>query len=155
MTRGRPTRAQETRAAEERYATDEAAMSPLHIDPTEIPPDMVYRWVRMSVRGQQDEANVLNRTRDGWVPVPAERHQSYSKGRLFPGMRSSVDDDTIIRHVDMVLCEKSKRAVERDREKMNRENIEILQSTPGLENLPGGYVKQNTQGISRAGFQGD
>jgi hypothetical protein len=150
----RPTRADETRSADERYSVDEFKTSPLHIDPNEIPPDMEYRWVRMSVRGMEDQDNVRARTRTGWTPVPADRHPSYSGGVLFPGMTSRIDDSNLIVSRDSVLCEKPKRILKREREALARENLEIMQSTPGLENMPGGYVRENRSSVSH-GFQGD
>jgi hypothetical protein len=151
----RPTRADESRAANERYVIDEYRTGLPHVPSDEIPPNMCYRWVAEFVRGAMDEGNVRNKTASGWRAVPASRHPSIASGSLFPGARPTVDDATIIRFNGLVLCEKEKRLVERERNAMLQENLEILQSTPGLENLPGGYVKANNQDISRAGFQGD
>lgn len=147
----RPTRADDLRSTEERYVVNDAATSPLYVcDPSEIPPDMEYRWVRETVRGYVDEDNVLNKTRNGWTPVPASRHSAYSAGSLFPGMKPLHDDNSIIRHSGLVLCEKPKRLVDAERNRRQREHMEIMQSTPGLEAMPGGYVRENRQSISQA-----
>lgn len=151
----RPTRADESRAAEERFVVNDVKSSPLYIDPHEIPPDVEYAWVRESVLGAVDEANVRNKTRDYWAAVPASRHPGYARGGLFPGMKPLHDDNTIIRYNGLVLCEKPKRLVERARQERLREHMEIMQSTPGMEHLSTGFVRENRQTISQGGFQGD
>ena len=54
-------------------------------------PDYVYRWVRVSVRGNTDTINVSNRLRGGWVPVKEEEFPGlalfpYDPTARFPGM---------------------------------------------------------------------
>lgn len=150
----RPTRADESRASEERFVVNEAASSPLYVcEEHEIPPDMEYAWVRMSVRGYEDRANVQKRTRAGWTPVPANRHAAYSRGSLFPGMKANEGEETIIQYDGLVLCEKPKRILERERAARHRENLEIMESTPGLDAMPQGYVKANSQTMTHGGFQ--
>lgn len=150
----RPTRADESRASEERTVINDSTTSPLYVcEEHEIPPDMEYAWVRMTVRGYEDRANVQKRTRAGWTPVPATRHASYSRGSLFPGMKSNEAEETIIQYDGLVLCEKPKRQLQKERAARHRENMEILESTPGLDAMPQGYVKANSQTLSQAGFQ--
>jgi len=150
----RPTRVDESRASEERFVVNEAAASPLYVcEEHEIPPDMEYAWVRMTVRGYEDRANVQKRTRNGWSPVPATRHAAYSRGSLFPGMKSSEAEETIIQYDGLVLCEKPKRLLQKERAARQRENMEIMESTPGLDAMPQGYVKANAQTMTHGGFQ--
>lgn len=34
----------------------------------------VYRWIRLSMAGQNDAMNVSSKLREGWEPVPAKEH---------------------------------------------------------------------------------
>jgi hypothetical protein len=150
----RTLRLDESRSSEERLVINDAATSPLYVcEPHEIPPDVEYAWVRMTVRGYEDRANVQKRTRAGWTPVPASRHAAYSRGSLFPGMKSNEAEETIIQYDGLVLCEKSKRILQKERSARHRENMEIMESTPGLDAMPQGYVKANSQTMTQAGFQ--
>lgn len=147
----RPTRADDSRSTEERYVVNDAKTSPLYVcDPSEIPPDMEYCWVRESVVGYVDEPNVRQKTRSGWTPVPSSRHSAYSTGSLFPGMKPLHDDSSIIRYGGLVLCEKPKRQVAAENAARQREHLEIMRSTPGLESMPGGYVRENKQTMTHA-----
>ena len=43
-----------------------------------IPPSgYVYRWLRESMVGQDDKANMSKRIREGWEPVRAEDHPEF------------------------------------------------------------------------------
>ena len=66
-------------------------------------PDYVYRWIRISSKGQSDTSNVSNKMRAGWVPVSAEEAPSIMPIKdphsRFPGM---------IEHGGHLLCKISK-----------------------------------------------
>lgn len=48
---------------------DENTPDRFRIPPDEIPDDVQLQWVRLSIMGQPDEANVRYRTKAGWNPV--------------------------------------------------------------------------------------
>lgn len=46
--------------------------------PVELFPEgFTYQWIRESTYGEPDRPNLLARGRQGWRPVPAERHPEY------------------------------------------------------------------------------
>lgn len=42
-----------------------------------VPEGFTYQWIRESTYGEPDRPNLLARGRQGWRPVPAERHEDY------------------------------------------------------------------------------
>jgi hypothetical protein len=139
----RSTRMTESRSSEERAILDQLSTSPLHIPEHEIPDGMEYSWVRETVVGQYDEGNVTDKTRLGWRPVPADRHPSAASGAHFPGMKPTTEQANIVRYRGLVLCERPAYIGEAIRNARMREQIEIMQSTPGMEGLDTGYVREN------------
>lgn len=47
-------------------------------DKTKIPPTMAYKWLRISLAGQEDPENKVMAEMNGWTPVPAQRHPELS-----------------------------------------------------------------------------
>ena len=47
------------------------------IDSSAIPDGWAYEWKRKTVLGQEDPAYQVALARNGWEPVPAQRHASY------------------------------------------------------------------------------
>lgn len=154
MTR-RTTRADESRDMESREVLNNLMADPFHIPEHEIPDDMEYRWVRKSVLGMEDEGNIVERGRAGWVAVPASRHQTAgTQSSIFrDGMREVAPTRGYIEYRGNVLCERPKRTGELIRASLAKQNEEQLMSTPGMEALgAAGYVKANK--VSRqASFQ--
>ena len=112
----------ETRDSESR---DEATFIPAgllpHIDQQE---GYVYRWVRVSARGQSDNANMSARLREGWEPCKATDHPEYQqfadKNSRFKGM---------IEHGGLLLCKISKEKAAARRKyfaNMNARQIEAV-----------------------------
>lgn len=72
MTDKRLDREHETRAATPRK---KAWQRPETL-PNPAPADgWVYRWIRLSTRGESDPTNVSSKLREGWEPVLAKDHQ--------------------------------------------------------------------------------
>lgn len=139
----RPTRAKETRDADIRAVIDQLSSSPLHIPEHQIPDDSEYSWVRESTLGEYDAGNVTEKTRLMWRPVPADRHTGMSFQSAFPGRRPESEEANIIRYRGLVLCERPKKIGDAIRAHRNKEYLETLQSTPGMEHLSTGYVRAN------------
>ena len=156
MTGRRPTRASETRDSEIREVMDNLERSPLDILPRDIPDDMEYAWCRKTVNGYEDEGNLTEKSRLGWKAVPATRHPDI-------GNNDSIFNRTedrqghakgYIEYRGLILCERSKKIGEAIRGRMESQNVEIMQSTPGMDALSTGYVRENrlTREVP-AGFQ--
>ena len=48
------------------------------LDMSRKPKDMAYKWLRVTVGGQEDPENKIMAEMNGWNPVPAERHPEVS-----------------------------------------------------------------------------
>lgn len=94
----------------------------LDFPPHLVPDGYTYQWIRESVYNQEDKANLVSRGRNGWQPVPQDRHP-----------------DRVIRHEGLILMEAPTVFVEaaRDMERRRAAN-EKRQSMPGM-NLPSGF----------------
>ena len=56
-----------------------------------IPPSgYVYRWLRESMVGQDDKANMSKRIREGWEPVRAEDHPEFEAPTVDDGKHAGV-----------------------------------------------------------------
>jgi hypothetical protein len=49
-----------------------------------------HRWVRASIRGEEDKGNVFNRLRQGYEPVRAEEHPEYQAPTIEDGKHAGV-----------------------------------------------------------------
>ena len=55
------------------------------------PPDgYIYRWLRESMVGVEDKANMSKRIREGWEPVRAEDHPEFEAPTIDEGRHSGV-----------------------------------------------------------------
>lgn len=137
MPRGvRASRATETRNATQRKAQyrqmpQAIQESPLYIPPHIIPDDMEYSWVRIAVHNQPDHNNWSTKAGKGWRPVPMDRHPDvFPPIPAMPGMESP--GNIIMRGSGLVLCERRKADVQRDRNRTrqtNRDAIEKIKFT--------------------------
>ena len=50
---------------------------PSLLDAPTPPEGYIYRWLRESMVGQDDKANMSKRIREGWEPVRAEDHPEF------------------------------------------------------------------------------
>src|SRR6185503_19450124 len=64
----------EDRDSEIDYDLEMNYTSGTYIDPKKIPAGMRYTWLRHSICGEPDDANLAAFRRRGWTPVPASRH---------------------------------------------------------------------------------
>ena len=46
-------------------------------DESKRPHDMTYKWVRVTLGGQEDPRNQILHDMNGWTPVPADRHPEF------------------------------------------------------------------------------
>ena len=47
---------------------------PAKLDAPPAPDGYEHRWIRTSIRGEEDKSNVFSRMREGWEPVKAEEY---------------------------------------------------------------------------------
>ena len=58
-------------------------------------------------------------------------------------MKPTTEQANIVRYRGLVLCERPLYIGEAIRNARMREQLEIMQSTPGMEGLDNGYVREN------------
>lgn len=119
MPRGRP-RSAETRDATSRAATEREVPKTVHtsryyIPPEKIPKNMTYAWVAVAFdnTGTPNADNWRKKYRNGWRPVPRDRHPE-----LFPSVPNigfGDDTDDMIKEGGQILCERPTKDVLRDR----------------------------------------
>jgi hypothetical protein len=63
---------------------------PSVLDAPEAPEGYKHRWVRASIRGEEDKGNVFNRLRQGYEPVRAEEHPEYQAPTIEDGKHAGV-----------------------------------------------------------------
>lgn len=121
--------AQPSRASTTRVATQRALHSrsefrgKLHIDPARVPKDKTYIWVRETVLGAPDHENVSERMRDGWAPVPLDRHPEFMPPVLEGHIRSPY-----IRRGGQILMELDRDEYNLRQDDLRQENAEIVAS---------------------------
>ena len=54
------------------------------------PPGYVYRWLRESMVGVEDKANMSKRIREGWEPVKAEDHPDFQAPTIDEGRHAGI-----------------------------------------------------------------
>lgn len=63
---------------------------PSVLDAPPAPEGYKHRWVRASIRGEEDKGNVFNRLRQGYEPVRAEEHPGYQAPTIEDGKHAGV-----------------------------------------------------------------
>lgn len=87
-----------------------------------VPEGFTYQWVRQSIINQPDQANIVSRGRNGWRPVPQDRHP-----------------DRIVEYEGLRLYEAPTVFVEAARkEERARALREKITALPGMQ-LPSGF----------------
>jgi hypothetical protein len=63
---------------------------PSVLDAPAAPEGYKHRWIRASLRGEEDKGNVFNRLRQGYEPVRAEDHPEYQAPTIEDGKHAGV-----------------------------------------------------------------
>ena len=63
---------------------------PSLLDAPTPPPGYVYRWLRESMVGQDDKANMSKRIREGWEPVRSDDHPEFEAPTIEEGKHTGV-----------------------------------------------------------------
>jgi|TARA_R110000803_G_scaffold29762_4_gene67675 hypothetical protein len=81
MTDKKP-RASETRETETRR---KPWAPPSHLAAPPAPEGFVHRWIRLSMRGEEDKMNVTSKLREGWEPVRKDEYPHFECGVIDDG----------------------------------------------------------------------
>ena len=81
-----------SRSAESREKTSRLKpwSPPSLLDAPTPPPGYIYRWLRESMVGVEDKANMSKRIREGWEPVRAEDHPDFEAPSIDDGKHAGV-----------------------------------------------------------------
>ena len=99
---------------------------PSLLDAPDAPEGYVYRWIRESMVGQEDKANMSKRIREGWEPVRAEDHPEFEAPTVEDGKHAGV-----IGEGGLILAKMPIEIVEQRREyyrKMASDQMEAVDS---------------------------
>jgi len=83
----RKPRAATTRSTEERR---KPWAPPSRLEAPNPPEGYVHRWIRTSIRNEDDSMNVHSRLREGWEPVRAEEYPEYQYPVIDEGKHAGV-----------------------------------------------------------------
>lgn len=109
-------------------------------DKSKIPPGQAYKWLRVTIAGQEDDENRIMAEMNGWTPVPANRHPELS------GL-SAKSDQAIVRG-GLMLVEQPK---EYEEESRNMDKFEARNSLEEQVQRLGLQARQNgARGIRRS-----
>ena len=80
------------RTADTRDKTDRRKpwAPPSVLDAPPAPEGFKHRWVRASIRGEEDKGNVFNRLRQGYEPVRADEHPDYQAPTIDDGKHAGI-----------------------------------------------------------------
>ena len=106
----RKPRSTETREADVR----QTSWKPAHDLPSPAPQDgYKFRWIRASMMGQADPANMARARREGWVPCKASDHPEISSDFAAFGLTPASD---LIEIGGLVLCKTTQETADSRRE---------------------------------------
>jgi len=151
--RSSETRENASRSAESRKSPPSAHTSRFYIPPHVIPKGFTYAWVAVAhdSAGTQNADNWRNKYRNGWRPVPRDRHPE-----LFPSVPNvgfGDDTDDLIKEGGQILCEKPTKDVEEDRKALAKRSrdqekgVSWMQqqgANPFAQTMPGFDKSQTT-----------
>tara|TARA_R100001377_G_scaffold76214_1_gene53040 strand:- start:181 stop:639 length:459 start_codon:yes stop_codon:yes gene_type:complete len=63
---------------------------PSRLAAPEAPPGYVHRWIRVSMRGEEDKMNVNTKLREGWEPVRKDEYPDYEAPTIDEGRYEGV-----------------------------------------------------------------
>jgi len=63
---------------------------PSRLEAPEAPEGYTHRWIRTSLRGEEDNSNVFNRLREGYEPVRADEHPEFMAPTIEDGKHAGI-----------------------------------------------------------------
>ena len=131
MAENRITRELESRSNKERPKSWQPAST---LPEPDKQPGYAYRWIRVSMVGQQDASNVSSKFREGWEPVRVEEQPQF---KMLIDPNSRFKDN--IEVAGLLLCKIPEELMVQRREyfaKKNRAQIESVDNNFMRENDP-------------------
>ncbi len=95
-------------------------------------PGFVFRWVRVSMRGDSDNRNVSQKMRDGWVPCKLE---DYPELQVLPDIDNRFEGNIVVG--GLMLCKNSEERVNAQRQ------YYAEQAAKQMEAVDGSYMREN------------
>ena len=95
-------------------------------------PGFVFRWVRVSMRGDADNRNVSRKLREGWVPCKLE---DYPKLQVLPDIDSRFEGNIVVG--GLMLCKNSEERMNAQREYYTE------QADKQMEAVDGSYMRES------------
>jgi hypothetical protein len=123
---------------------------PSVLDAPPPPEGYKHRWVRASIRGEEDKGNVFSRLRQGYEPVRAEEHPEYQAPTIEDGKHAGVigNGGLILTRVPVeTALERTEHYGNRTREQMTAVDQDLMK-----EQHPSMPINQQRQ--SRVSFGG-
>lgn len=105
--------------------------NPFDFFPEEIPEGYTYLWVRESLLGQPDNANMARKRSQGWTPVPASRHPERATKDFF----GRLGHEDYLLEGGLILCERPTELSDLENKISREYNYKIMHSMPGTENF--------------------
>lgn len=104
-----------------------------------VPDGFTYQWIRESTYNQPDPGNVMSRGRQGWTPVPEDRHKEHGYLTVHEGLRLYEAPTVFV--------------MEARKEEERRALGQKTSAAPGVE-LPAGFEKNKSVSFARSGNRG-
>ena len=95
-------------------------------------PGFVFRWVRVSMRGDADNRNVSKKMREGWVPCKLE---DYPELQVLPDIDNRFEGNIVVG--GLMLCKNSKERMDAQRQ------YYAEQAAKQMEAVDGSYMREN------------
>lgn len=130
----REPRSMANRSTTERRRPREEEESIYWIDPKVVPPGMKYQWKTEMVMGMQAREMLASNLKNGWKPVPSERHPD-----LVPPPLPGQEPETLIRRGGHILCEMPEEYVQEDydnNERRTKETTHAKEAELGMTKNP-------------------
>lgn len=128
MTRAAQTRLRSARKSDLRKVPQNAHQSALYVPKHVWPPGMTYGWVSIATLNEPNHTNWAQKVRNGWTPVPRERHPDLFPSMPIPGFEDKASQYILVGN-NTILCEKPTRLVEEAAAEKRRNNAEVIQQT--------------------------
>lgn len=130
-------RAADSRKADMREMPSAGYESALYVPPEVVPHGMTYRWLRLSTLNEPDHGNWSKKTRQGWKPVPRDRHLDIWPYIPMPG--HSTDSEVIV-NGGLILCEIATHKVKEAKDRQEADTADQMEAiawtTEGLQGAP-------------------
>lgn len=130
-------RASESRKADTRDMPQAGYQAMLYVPKEIVPHGMTYGWKRLTVHNEPDHSNWGAKVRQGWKPVPRERHLDIYPHIPMPGHTTEAD---VIIVGGLILCEIPTHILKRFKEAKEQDTREQMESiawtTEGFQGAP-------------------